>query len=348
MSIEPEIAAIATAVPPFVLHREDVARRARPLFGAGRDFDRMLPIYANSGIERRHSCVPIEWYLEPRGWAERNRLFIANALDLGEGAVRQCLERAGRGPDEIDALVVVSTTGIATPSLDALLMERMGLRPDLRRLPLFGFGCAGGVLGLSRAAALARSEPGRRVMLVVVELCGLTFRANDPSKSNLVATALFGDGCAAVLLESGCGGPRLGVFGEHTWPHSLDVMGWRVEDDGFGVLFSADIPSLLRRGLREAVDRFLAGHGTGRADLAGHICHPGGAKVVAALEEALDIPGGALAVEREVLREFGNMSAATVLFVLERRLAALKPDARYLLTGVGPGFTAGFQVLETA
>ncbi len=347
MSTDPHLLGIATAVPSYVIRRDEVMAAATGLFAARRhDMPRLAPIYANSGIEIRYSCVPLEWYLRPHGWGERNRLYLEHALPLAESAICQCVERAGIGVDDIDVLVTVSTTGIATPSLDARLGDRLGLRAGVERLPIFGLGCAGGVLGLTRAATLARGRPASKVMLAVVELCGLTFRPDDDSNGNIVATALFGDGAAAVLLSTDGDGPRLGPGGEHRWPDSLDVMGWRIEDDGFGVLFSRDIPALVRTRLRPVLDAFLARHGLTLADITETRNHPGGAKVVAALEEALSLPAGALALERTVLREFGNMSAATVLFVLERALATAPPRGRWLMTGLGPGFTAGFQLLE--
>lgn len=342
------LAAIATAVPEHVLRRDEVARAARAVFaGRLRDFDRLAAVYENAGIEQRFSCVPLAWYAKPRAWAERMRLYGRHATALGERAARDCLGLAGIEPGQVDAIVFVSTTGVATPSLDAVLAGRLGLRPTVERLPVFGLGCAGGVLGLARAAALARARPGSRVLLVVAELCGLTFRPQDASKSNLIATALFGDGAAAVLLDGAAGGPRVTAWGEHLWPQSLDVMGWRIEDDGFGVLFSRDIPTIIRNQMPPVVADFLARNGLARADIDGFLCHPGGAKVVTALEEALELPGGTLAVEREVLRTHGNMSAATVLFVLAR---ALKDGlrGRHLMSALGPGFTAGLLVLEGA
>ncbi|MEX2009253.1 MAG: 3-oxoacyl-[acyl-carrier-protein] synthase III C-terminal domain-containing protein, partial [Dongiaceae bacterium] len=256
-----------------------------------------------------------------------------------------CLGRAGVGVDKIDCIVAVSTTGIATPSLDALLMERLSLRRDIRRLPVFGLGCAGGVIGLSHAAALARAAPEARVLFLVVELCGLTFRHGDQSNGNIVATALFGDGAAAALIGCDGDGPALGPGGAHTWPGSLDVMGWRVADDGLGVLFSRDIPSLVRTEFRAAAEAFLERHGLTLADIDRLVCHPGGAKVLDALEQTFGQTRGTMTEARSVLRDYGNMSAATVLFVLERALAN-GADGRLLLSALGPGFTAGFQILE--
>ena len=199
------------------------------------------------------------------------------------------------------------------------------------------------------SAALSRAAPGSLVLLLVVELCGLTFRANDMARSNIVATALFGDGAAAALLtcDKASPGPKLSAWGEHTWPDTLEVMGWRIEDDGFGVLFSRDIPAILRDRFGTAVDGFLARQGLTRADLDGYVCHPGGAKVIDALEEVLGDRSGTMSEARAVLRDHGNMSAVSVLFVLERMLAR-DPRGRYLMTALGPGFTAAFLLFEAA
>ncbi len=350
---------MATAAPPHELRQPEVVRRVRALFGDRRlDIERLLPAFGNAGIETRRSCVPIEWYLSPSNWKARNALFIDNAVELLAEAAEAALAEAGLTCADIDGLVAVSTTGIATPSLEARLMERLPFRRDVARLPIFGLGCAGGVLGLSRAAmlaqGLAQTRGGGRVLCLVVELCGLTFRANDPSKSNVIATALFGDGAAAIVLDGSSAPPAarsdgsrltLGAQGEYTWPQSLDVMGWDVEDDGLGVVFSRDIPALIRERMGPAADRFLARHGLTRADIDGYVCHPGGAKVVGALEEVFGLPDGGLSEARGVLKDYGNMSAVTVLFVLDRlRRAGMK--GRYLMTALGPGFTAGFQILE--
>lgn len=334
--------AVATAIPPHRIDQTAAEELARCLFGPL--LDRLGPIHANAGIQSRWSCVPADWYCHPHGWRERSALFVEHAVALGEQAIARCLAKAGLNVNQVDGFVAVSTTGICTPSLDALLIQRLGLRPDVVRLPVFGLGCAGGVLGLARAAALAQSMPGRNILLLVVELCGLTFRPQERSPANVVATALFGDGCAAALLSTSAGGPAIAAWGEHTWPGTLDVMGWRVEDDGFGVVFSRDIPPLVARYFRPALDGWLGRVGLDRAHFDGFICHPGGAKVVAALEQALALAPGTLALERDILRDFGNMSAATILFVLERGLAAPLPRLS-LLSALGPGFTAGFLAL---
>jgi alkylresorcinol/alkylpyrone synthase len=232
--------------------------------------------------------------------------------------------------------------------LDALLIDRMGLRRDVQRLPIFGLGCGGGAIGLARAGTMAAAKPGSLVLFLVAELCALSFRRDDLTKSNIVATALFGDGAAAILISTDFEGPAIVASGEHTWPQSLDVMGWDVTNDGLKAIFSRDIPELVGTDLNAIAARFLASQGLALGDIDRFICHPGGAKVLDALETAFEIERGSLVEARDVLREFGNMSAATVVFVLERAIAGMRerPWNRALMTAMGPGFTAAFTLLE--
>ena len=349
----PRLTALATAVPDHLLCQEDVAERAATLFGPIEGgFHRLAPVYRNAQIARRHACVPLDWFVEEHSFAERNALFLEHATALLTQAAAKALTEAGLAPSDIDTIVTVCSSGIATPALDTRVMQNLAFRPDVQRMPLFGLGCAGGVLGLSRAAAMAQAAPTSRVLLGVVELGSLTFRKQDRSKSNIVATALFGDGAAAAVVTcrqddaDSENAPRLGPWGEHTWPDSLDVMGWEVADDGLKVLFSRDIPSLVRDELRPVVDTFLARHDIKLGEIDEFVCHPGGAKVIDALEDCFELQRGDLVHARDTLRDHGNMSAVTVLFVL---LAALQGRAggRRLLTTLGPGFTAGMMVLET-
>ena len=350
MHAVPRLLGVATAVPPYPLGQNDVVERVKLLFGRAENLDRLLPVFTNTGIRTRYSCVPIEWYDREHGWAERNRIYLASALDLLEATTWQLLDRTGRDKSDIDGIVVVSTTGIATPSLDALLIERMGLRRTVRRLPIFGLGCAGGVIGLARAASQAAAAPAETILFLTVELCALAFRRDDWSKSNIVATALFGDGASGALLSTEGDGPAIVASGEHTWPDSLDIMGWEVTDNGFSAVFSRDIPQLVTTQLRYVASDFLARHELGLDDIDLFVCHPGGAKVVAALECAFCLGEGALAEAWSVLRDYGNMSATTVMFVLDRMLArARTTDERWkraLMNALGPGFTAGFLVLD--
>jgi alkylresorcinol/alkylpyrone synthase len=346
--------ALATAVPEVILGQDEVVSRAAEIFGTVEGgFYRLAPVYQNAAIERRHACTPIDWFLDEHGFAERNALFLENAVALLAEAASKALAQAGLQPEDIDTIVTISSSGIATPGLEAMVMGKIPFRPDVQRLPVFGLGCAGGVLGLSRAAAMAQAMPEGRVLLLVVELCSLTFRRQDRSKSNIVATALFGDGAAAAVVTcreddpGAAEAPRLGPWGEHTWPDSLDVMGWDVADDGLKVVFSRDIPTLVQTELRPVLDAFFARHDITLADIDEFVPHPGGAKVLDALEDCFEIERGSLTHARDILRDYGNMSAVTVLFVLQAALAAKRPGRR-LLTTLGPGFTAGMMILEAA
>jgi alkylresorcinol/alkylpyrone synthase len=340
---------LSTAAPQHVLRQDAVTALAGRLFEAA-DPDlihRMLPVYENAGIQTRYSCVPPDWYQHRHGWADKNALYLDHAVTLLARAAADAIAAAGLASRDIDAIIAVSTTGIAVPSLDARLIDRLGLRRDVERLPIFGLGCAGGVMGLARAAARVRAGDVANVLLVVVELCGLTFRRADHSKSNIIATALFGDGAAAAVVSSGGDGPAVAHWGEHTWPDTLDIMGWSVEDDGLGVMFSRDIPALTRTAFRDVLHDYLDRHGLRVGDIDHFVCHPGGAKVLDALEEVFGVAAGGLDRSRAVLNDYGNMSAATVLFVL-RRVLDDGGRGRLLLSTLGPGFTAAFLTLEAA
>lgn len=339
-------------MPPFILEQKDIAARVEAQFTREEIVQRLLPVFSNTGIQRRYSCVPVEWYYDTHAWPDRNALYRASAIDLLERASRDALERAGKSIEEVDAIVVVSTTGIATPSLDALLMERLPFRRNVRRLPIFGLGCVGGAVGLARAATMAASEPGSVVLFLAIELCALWFRRDDLTKSNIVATALFGDGAAAVVLSTEAAGPAITGSGEYTFPGTLDVMGWDVADDGLRAIFSRDIPQLIETQLRSVLDPYLAELGLSREAIDAYLPHPGGTKVLDALESTFGITNGALHDSRAVLQEYGNMSSVTVLFVLERALrkGALNNGSwrNALLTAMGPGFTAAFVNLQRA
>jgi len=348
MSDNAKIISVATAVPKYKLQQNDIENLAAGLFGQSLgDFARLAPIYKNSAIDIRYSCVPLEWYSEPTTFSERNRLYQENAVELLAEAGNKALGQANMSFDDIDGLVVVSSSGIATPSLDALLIEKLHLKSNMERLPIFGLGCVGGVLGLARTAQLARGAPEKRYLYMVVELCGLDFINSDLTKSNVIATALFADGASAAVIACKGEGPAILGWGEHTWPDSLDVMGWDVTDKGLSVIFSKDIPSIVRKDMRQVVDSFLQEHKIDKSEIVEFLSHPGGAKVLDAIQDAMDIPAGHLYHARETLRNYGNMSAATVMFVLE---AGLRDVARgyYLLSSFGPGFTAGMVLLEVS
>jgi len=337
---------LVTAQAPYELRQTDVVAAAQMLF---RDrfpqFERMAPVFENTGIRTRQAVRPIEWFFEPRDWAERNDAYLDGAMQLYSRAAADALEAAGLNGAHIDTLVTVSSTGIATPSLEARCAGALGFRTDARRVPIFGLGCAGGVTGLSLAARLAAAEAGSRVLMVCLELCTPSFRLERPSKADIVATALFGDGAAAAVLQTGEGGlAQLVSAAEHTWPDSLDIMGWRVDPEGLGVIFAQSIPPFARRHLAPAMEAMLARDGLALADVDRFLCHPGGAKVIEALEASLQLGQGALDHERAVLADHGNMSSPTVLYVLDRARRAGLPK-RSVLTALGPGFTASTATL---
>ena len=344
------IASLATAVPPHKIPQSEVVDFFRRFFDTSCvQRKRLEQVYLNASIESRYACAPVEWYERPHGFKEKNDLYIEQAVCLLKQVSVDALAAANLECADIDVLVTVSTTGVSVPSLDARLMEVLPFRRNVQRLPLFGLGCGGGVMGLARAATHARA--GSRVLFLVVELCTLTFCPNDKAMANVVATALFGDGAAGAVLTADSG-PLISASGEYTWRESLDVMGWDVTNNGLEVIMSRSIPAMVHRYLRDATDEFLASVGLTLADIDDFVCHPGGAKVLDALEAAFDLSHGALAASRGVLRQYGNMSAVTVMFVLQLVLETAAADQRdgnprrRLMTSLGPGFSLAFLVLE--
>ena len=345
------ILGVGVSVPPHELDQELIAAHVRAYFvDKFPSFDRVANVFSTAGIRTRYSVMPLEWFLTDQGWPERTAAYVSGATELFAAAAAKALAMANLKASDIDSIVTVSSTGIATPSLEALVHARMGFRRDVRRVPVFGLGCAGGVTGLAIASQLATAKPGSRVLLVAVECCTLAARMDAMSKANIVALALFGDGAGAVVLSTDAGPSgghgRIVATAERLWPGTLDIMGWSVEPAGFGVIFDQSIPTFAAGHLRDAVDSMLAESDLTRAGLDRLICHPGGRKVIEAIEGSLDIAEGSLIDERAVLSQYGNMSAPTVLFVLERAIAAGLPR-RSLMTALGPGFTLSSAILET-
>lgn len=343
---------VATAVPDNIIDQQVAAHRARALFSHKmRDYDRLASVFASTGIERRYSVRPVSWFEQPHGWPDRAAAYLEGAMDLFERAAQAALDAAGLPATAIDAVVTMSSTGIATPSLDARVLPRMGFRADVERTPIFGLGCAGGVTGLAIASRLASARPGTTVLLVAVELCTLAFRLDRATKRDVIATSLFGDGAAAAIVTSGASVPALATFTgatEHLWPDTLDIMGWGIDDIGFGVLLSRSLPAFVARRYRASFQEALRRLAIARDAVGRVVCHPGGTRVLEAIESALSLQRGALDHERSVMRDFGNMSSPTVLFVLERALAARSLSATTVLAALGPGFTASYVALEHA
>ncbi|HEV2738901.1 MAG TPA: hypothetical protein VGU66_10015 [Candidatus Elarobacter sp.] len=311
------------------------------------DYDRLSRVFASTGVERRYTTVPPAWFHQPHGWVERTDQYVNGACALFERVVARALGAAALDASQIDAVVFVSSTGISTPSIEARMLPKLGFRPDATRVPVFGLGCAGGVSGFALAARLA-ARPRTNVLLVTIELCSLAFRIDRATKADVIASSLFADGAAAAIFSSSDGpGPAVIGSSEHLWPATLDVMGWSVDETGLGVALSRSLPSFVASRYRDAYESAVVRMGIDREQVDRIICHPGGAKVLDALETALDVPTGTLDHERTVMRDFGNMSSPTALFVLERAMQAGLPPLA-VFAALGPGFTASFVALANA
>jgi len=349
----PRIRAVATALPEHYADQETLIAEFRGAWaGAHFNVERLEELHRAVQVGGRYLAVPLDEYKRLDSFAARNLAWTRAAVDLGEAAVREALRRAGIDAAAIDHLFFVTTTGIATPSVDALLANRLGLRPDVRRSPLFGLGCAGGAAGIGRAADYLRAYPDRVAVLLSVELCSLTLQRDDFSIPNIISSGLFGDGAAAVVLagaarDAGGDGPGVAATASVFYPGTERVMGWEIVDGGFKVVLSAQVPEVVQRHARADVDAFLLARGLRRSAIRHWIAHTGGPKVLQAFEQALELPPGALARSWRSLRETGNLSSAAVLFVLDELLAS--GDARTgdlgVLMAMGPGFGSELALL---
>ncbi len=346
----PRLVSVATAVPDNLIDQRLAEEHARTLFGHRmRDYERLASVFASTGIERRYSVSPLPWFSESHGWDERTEAYLDGATRLFEIVARRALDAAGLPPSAVDAVVTVSSTGVATPSLEARVLPRMGFRADVERTPVFGLGCAGGVTGLAIASRLASARAGTTVLLVAVELCTLAFRLDRATKADVIATSLFGDGAAAAIVSSDASIPAIATCAgatEHLWPDTLDIMGWAIDDVGLGVLLSRSLPAFVERRYRESFEQATLRLKLDPQSIGRVVCHPGGTRVIEAIEAALSLPAGALDHERSIMRDFGNMSSPTVLFVLERAIAN-GLSANTVLAALGPGFTASFLALAS-
>ncbi len=345
-----EIASVATAVPQHKIGQDEVAERAQKVFP---QFARLDALYTNTGIETRYAVEPSEWYLQPRSWEERTASYQRYSLDLLEQVALASVEQAGLELSDIDVVVTNTITGLAIPSLEARLMNRLPFRPNVERVPIFGLGCGGGVAGLARSVRMAQAIPGANVLFLTVDLCSLCLRVNDPSLAMFVSAALFGDGAAGVVLRSGnsqrsglpAGRAIAGPQGDYFWSKTEHIMGWDIKNDGFGVVLSPELPTLMRERLGEALFPFLEREGLSLADFDGFLLHPGGSKVLETAEDSLGLSRDQLRYSWQVLKDYGNMSSATALFILKEALAD-GARGRHLFAAFGPGFSAYFIVLD--
>ncbi|TXI12397.1 MAG: type III polyketide synthase [Rhizobium sp.] len=338
---------LAVATPDNIIRQTDAAETASRLFSDRfQDFKYLARVFESTGIRKRHAARPLSWFEEPHGWQDRMAAYTEVASELFRRTATAALQRAGLRASEVDCIVTASSTGLATPSLEARLAGEIGFRADIERVPIFGLGCAAGVSGLAIAMKIARSRPGSVVLFVAIELCSLAFRLDELTRPNIIATALFGDGAAACLLRAGEGGiAEIESTGEHLLPDSLGIMGWKIDDTGFGIVLEQSLPVFAEIHLKGAVTGILERSGLLLTDIDRFICHPGGAKVLTALEKSLGLEEGSLDIERDVIGDYGNMSSPTVLFVLERAIIAGLPE-RSALLAMGPGFSASCVTLK--
>ncbi|MCA1223286.1 type III polyketide synthase [Streptomyces sp. 8L] len=331
--------------------REITGMVARTCLPDGTDRRLLDRLHTGVRVARRSMALPLERYAELGDFGETNDAFIESAVPLGAEAVTGALEAAGLSPRDVDLLMFTSVTGIAAPSVDARLVSRLGLRTDVKRLPVFGLGCVAGAAGLARLHDYLLGRPDDVAVLLSVELCSLTLQRDDPSVANLIASGLFGDGAAAVVA---CGarretrGPAVVDTRSRMYPDTEGAMGWDITGSGFRIVLDAGVPDIVRKNLAADVDGFLADHGLAREDITAWVCHPGGPKVLRAVEESLDLPAGALDLTWRSLESVGNLSSSSVLHVLRDTLAERPPPAGTagLMLAMGPGFCAELVLLR--
>jgi len=316
---------------------------------AERRLDAMMAIVDNAQVHKRHTIFPIDYTVEPRGLHKTNNEYMDHAIRLGREAAEKCLERAGLRADEIDLIITVSCTGFMIPSLDAHLINLMGFRSDVRRMPFTELGCAAGAMALGRANDYLKAKPDGNVLIIAVELPSLTFQRKDISQANLISSILFGDGAAAVIVSGKeRRGPKILVSETYTFPDSLDAMGFDLRDSGFHILLSKDVPEMIGKDIEGLVDGFLARQGRVRNDIKGWILHPGGARLLGNVEQALGLCKCDTQPSWDILANVGNLSSATILFILQEWLEKrpLQPGDYALAAAFGPGFSAEFLLLQ--
>jgi len=348
-----KIAAVGKAFPPHYYDQDSLLEALRRVWSR-RLFnqERLESLHKNVLVGGRHLALPLAEYEERVvSWGAANDAWIEVAQDVGAVAIQEALQRSNLTVDDVDCLIFVSVTGIATPSIDARLMNRLRLPPRVRRMPIFGLGCVAGAAGISRAADYCKAYPDQVAVLISVELCSLTLQLQDLSIPNLISSGLFGDGAAAVVMvgdNRSAKGPRVVASESIFYRDTERVMGWDISEKGFQVVLSARVPEVVRDHLRVDVDRFLADHGLARQDISSWVAHPGGPRVLEAMEKALEVPREALGVTWRSLKEVGNLSSASVLLVLEETMAHHRPEPGSLgmLLALGPGFCSELVLLE--
>ena len=349
----PEIISLSVTDFPYKVKQTELKDFSRSTFeNVYDDIERILASFDNTMIDYRNLCVPVSYFSEEKTFRERNELYVEVCLKYAEETIDRCINEAGIKRSEITDLIFISSTGISTPSIDALIINKMKLNQNISRTPVWGLGCAGGVSGLAKASVIAKANPGAKVLVVAAELCSLTFIKEDISKSNLIATGLFSDGIAAVLItgdavnNSSDAHIKIKNYRSKLYYDSLDVMGWEVIESGFKVVFSKDIPTIVNKNVKEEVLNFLKANSLRTQDIKNYIVHPGGKKIIDAYVTALNIDPALLNNTKEILRNYGNMSSATVLYVLNEFMKNGYEDGYGLMLSLGPGFSSELLLLE--
>ncbi|WP_335869657.1 type III polyketide synthase [Bacillus sp. 2205SS5-2] len=354
----PKIINVETALPPYKITQAKAASFAKNMFADSfKNIDRLLSIFENSDIQSRYFVQEIDWFQQKHSFEEKNNLFIEKAVELGKKSVEAIIDITdGLSYDNIDAIFTICTSGLATPTIEARIMNLLPFSPHVKRIPIWGLGCAGGAAGLSRAYDYCLAYPKANVLVITVELCSLTFQANDRSKSNFVGTALFADGVACALVSGDNSDvcrhlkePKPSIVGTLSTlkKDSLDVMGWNVKNEGMFVVFSKDIPSLVSTWLEPNTVGFLNQYGLELEDISIIVAHPGGKKVLDAYQTSLHLSEKQLQLSKQVLNEYGNMSSATVLYVLKEQLKKKVDRNQYgLAFALGPGFSSELLLLR--
>lgn len=347
----PFIAAVSKIDLPYKTDQQEVKKQARDMFLVNfPEVDRLIFAFDNTEIKYRNLCKPLSYYASANTFEERNNEYISTALTFSVQAIEDCVQKAKISKEDITDILFVSTTGLATPSMDALIINKLRLSPNINRIPIWGLGCGGGVSGMAKANTLAIANPDAVVLLVAVELCSLTLIKSDYSKSNFIGSSLFSDGIAACIIK----GDNHGTKNEITYQasssklyyDSLEVMGWDFQDTGFKVLFSKDIPTFINEHIKEDVIGFLAKQNLELKDIKNFIFHSGGKKVLDAYKDALQVEGDFLEKTREVMNDNGNMSSVTVLYVLEKFMTMGYEDGYGLMLAMGPGFSSEMVLLK--
>jgi alkylresorcinol/alkylpyrone synthase len=346
------IISAGAAFPENVYRQEAITAALKDAWGSRLQRPAVLDrLHGHCGVEQRHLVMPLEGYHGVTTWGQANDLWVDFAQALGRDAICRAITPLGLMPADIDALYFVTVTGVASPSVDARLVNRMGLSPHLKRVPIFGLGCVAGAAGLARAADYVRAFPDQIAVVLSVELCSLTWQRGDTGMANMISTGLFGDGAAAAVVagrDTEFRGPEVLATRSVFYPGTEEVMGWDISETGFHIVLSPDVPKVIRENLGRDVDSLLSGFGLGRGDISSWIIHTGGPKVLKAVEESLDLPPDALDLSWRCLKRVGNLSSASVLVVLEEVLARRRgePGTYSILGAMGPGFCSELLLLR--